>query len=163
MGADIKVTTSQSHKVTSNEPMWDLIVKSSVLKGTKVTEEEIPSLIDELPVLMVAAGLAKGRTVFQGVGELRVKETDRIRSMCDNLSRMDGRIEVVRKGRREDIVIKGVKVLKGAKVRSFGDHRTAMSMVAAALAAKGVTKIDDISCISKSFPDFLKILRKLAH
>jgi 3-phosphoshikimate 1-carboxyvinyltransferase len=165
MGADIKVTRHKSH-VTKFEPMGDIEVKTSRLKGATVKKSEIPSLIDELPVLMVAACFAKGKSRFEGVGELRVKETDRIMSMLDNLRNMGANIQVTKSQghkvtEREDIVIIGGKGLKGAKVKSFGDHRTAMSMIVASLAASGITIIDDTSCISKSFPDFLKVLKSI--
>jgi len=161
MGADIKVTSRQP-SVISYEPMGDLIVRSSFLKGTVVNKKEIPTLIDELPVLMVAASLAQGKTILKGTGELRVKETDRIRSMCENLRKMGAKIKIAKGAHSEDIIIEGVKQLRGAKVKSFGDHRTAMSMVVAGFVAQGQTLIDDVSCISKSFPDFLKILKILA-
>jgi 3-phosphoshikimate 1-carboxyvinyltransferase len=173
MGADIRVTRSQGHKVAKYEPVGDIEVKTSRLKGVVVKKSEIPSLIDELPVLMVAACFARGKSRFEGVGELRVKETDRIRSMLDNLRRMGADIQVTKsKGHlpvrqagkvasREDIVVFGGNRLKGAKVKSFDDHRTAMSMIVAGLAASGITTIDDISCISKSFPDFLKVLKAI--
>ncbi|MGD0336762.1 MAG: 3-phosphoshikimate 1-carboxyvinyltransferase [Candidatus Omnitrophota bacterium] len=163
MGAHIKVTKSQSHKVTSAEPIGDLLVKSSSLRGTVVRKKEIPSLIDELPVLMVAASFAKGKTVFEGAEELRVKETDRIRSMSLNLRKMGARISLVKRGNAEKVVITGTKPLKAVGVSSFGDHRTAMSMIVAGLAAHGSTKIDDISCINKSFPDFIAKLNSLKH
>jgi len=164
MGADIQVP-SQASEVTSHEPMGDLTVKSSSLKGTIVKKEEIPSLIDELPILMVAACFALGRTVFEGVGELRVKETDRIRSMSDNLRKMGAHIEILKagRGRAEKIIVQGVGDLKGASVASYVDHRTAMSMVIAGLIAGGTTSIDDITCINKSFPNFLSILKALLN
>lgn len=160
MGADLKVSKVKNG-TQSFEPMGDVSVKCSRLRGTRVLKNEIPSLIDELPVLMVAASLASGKSVFEGVGELRVKETDRIRSMSENLKKMgaDVRIECSKGG--ENIIITGVNSLNGAKVKSFGDHRTAMSMVVAGLAAKGATHIDDVSCISKSFPGFIKKINSL--
>lgn len=160
MGAFIKIQNQKS-KIQNYEPMGDILIKSSFLRGTTVKKEEVPSLIDELPILMVAACVARGKTTFEAVGELRLKETDRINSMWKNLSRMGAIIQVQKTARSEDIVIHGVKELSGSQVRSFGDHRTAMSMVVAGLAAKGKTRIDDISCIDKSFPDFLAILKRL--
>lgn len=159
MGAIIKVTSHQS-PVTGGEPMGDIEVKSSKLKGTVVKKNEIPSLIDELPILMVAACFAQGRTVFKGVEELRVKETERIKSMCFNLEKMGADVKVIQSAGSEQIVIQGGKELSGANLKSFGDHRTAMSMIVAALRAAGVSRIDDITCINKSFPDFLSILGK---
>ena len=160
MGANITVKAKES-KIKGIEPIGDLIVRSVSLKGTIVSKEEIPSLIDELPVLMVAASLAQGTTIFNNAGELRVKETDRIRSMLLNLKKMGADIKVLRTGRSENIVVHGKEKLTGAKVMSFGDHRTAMSMVVAGMAAVGKTLVDDISCIKKSFPEFVSVLRSL--
>lgn len=161
MGASIKVTKSPRHHVTGNEPMGDIIIKSSQLKGAVIKKEEIPSLIDELPVLMVAASCAAGKSVFQGAGELRVKETDRIKSMTENLKAMGAAVNLIKIKGLEHIVIQGVRNLRAAEVRTFGDHRTAMSMFVAGLVAGGATRIDDFSCIDKSFPDFLRLLRPL--
>jgi len=143
------------------EPIGDLIVEAGNLKGVRVRRAEIPLLIDELPILMVAASLAEGRSVFEGVGELRVKETDRIKSMSENLRKMGAKIKIINHARRQDIVIDGLRHLKGARVKSFGDHRTAMSMVVAGLLADGQTEIDNIDCIRKSFPSFLACLESL--
>ena len=161
MGADIKIKNSRA-KTQNSELMGDLLIKSSSLKAVKVKKEEIPFLIDEIPILMIAASLAKGRSVFEGAQELRVKETDRIRSMSQNLRKMGVAIKVVKNGSSENIVVQGVSKLKAAKVKSFGDHRTAMSMIVAGLAAGGKTQIDDISCIDKSFPGFVRTLYKLS-
>ena len=160
MGADVEIK-HQELKTKGAEPMGDILVKSSKLRGTKVLKNEIPSLIDELPVLMVAASCAKGKTIFEGVGELRVKETDRINSMMSNLKKMGVDIRVVKAGKSENIIIQGVNQLKGAKLKSFGDHRTAMSAIIAGLAASSASSIDDVSCINKSFPEFLTILKSI--
>jgi 3-phosphoshikimate 1-carboxyvinyltransferase len=163
MKASIKVIPVSNPAAA--EPTGDILIKSSALKATTVKKEEIPSLIDELPVLMVAACFSKGQSVFEGVSELRVKETDRIRSMALNLNKMGARIDVKTKNVNgkitELIVIQGVSILKGTKVKSFQDHRTAMSMIISGLAAGGKTEIDDISCINKSFPEFLSVLKSL--
>ncbi|MFA4889355.1 MAG: 3-phosphoshikimate 1-carboxyvinyltransferase [Candidatus Omnitrophota bacterium] len=160
MGARIKISNYQL-PVTSYEPSGDILVKFSKLRGTKVSKAEIPSLIDELPVLMVAASLAKGKSVFESVAELRVKETDRVKSMVENLRNMGADIQVAGFGSVEKVVVRGVSSLSGAKLKSFGDHRTAMSLVVAGLAAQGKSTIDDTSCIAKSFPEFLAILNTL--
>jgi len=162
MGANIRVT-HQATGTRSFEPMGDLVVKSSKLKGAIITKKEIPSLIDELPILMVAACFAQGKSIFEGVGELRLKETDRIKSISDNLIKMGADIKVIKTLELEKIIIQGGKRLKGASVRSFADHRTAMSMVVAGLLAQGKTKIDDIACINKSFPNFLTLLKELVY
>ena len=163
MGAKIKRIDNTRKKPSgkSQEPVGDLRINSSQLKGTVVKKQEIPSLIDELPILMVAAALAKGKTRIESVQELRFKETDRISSMIKGLTRMGAKIRLSKKNRQEDIIIAGKKQLKGAKLRSFADHRTAMSLIIAGLAAKSDSLIDDVSCISKSFPNFLQILHKL--
>jgi len=161
MRAKIKLEYTKKSKTKSKEPFGNIIVNYSKLKGTVVNSLEIPSLIDELPVLMVAACFAQGKTIFKAVGELRVKETDRINSNVTNLLRMGADIRVVKTGNREDMVINGVCALYGAELKSFGDHRTAMSMVVAAMAAQGQSRIDDISCINKSFPGFLATLNSL--
>ncbi|MCX5705306.1 MAG: 3-phosphoshikimate 1-carboxyvinyltransferase [Candidatus Omnitrophica bacterium] len=152
--------TVKGKKVSGREPMGDIVVRSSILKATTISKDEVPSLIDEIPVLMVAAALAKGKTVFKEVGELRVKETDRIRSMTENLRKMGGKIIVLKAGDSESIEISGTG-LKGSIVKSFGDHRTAMSMIVAGLAAAGPVKIEDISCIKKSFPGFVRAITGL--
>jgi len=160
MGADIRCT-GNGIRGEGYEPVGDISVRSAVLKGTIVERDEIPFLIDEIPILMVAACCARGKTVFKGVNELRVKETDRIKSMSIGLNRMGAKIRVVKKAKSESIVLEGPVRLRGANVESAGDHRTAMSLAVAGLKAKGNTLIDDIDCISKSFPEFLRILKTL--
>ncbi|MDD5565701.1 MAG: 3-phosphoshikimate 1-carboxyvinyltransferase, partial [Candidatus Omnitrophica bacterium] len=155
MGADIRVIMRTTH---SFEPMGTILVRNKRLKGVRVSKEAIPSLIDELPILMVAASFARGKSVFEGIEELKVKETDRIISMCENLKKMGAGVEVFRKAGHVAIRIAGGK-LRGASVRSFGDHRTAMSMIIAGLAAEGMTELDDVSCIDKSFPGFTRLIR----
>ena len=155
MGAHIKV----SNRRDIYEPVADIEVKTSMLKATVIKAKEIPSLIDELPILMVAAGLARGTTTIEGVQELRIKETDRIRSMQYNLIKLGVNIRVKSLKKNEIIQIMGVRSFHGADLKSFGDHRTAMSMIVAALSAEGKCCLDDVSCISKSFPEFLTLLK----
>lgn len=159
MNADIEIRREKSKH--NYEPAGDLIVKSSRLKSAVVEEEEIPSLIDELPILMVAACKAYGKTVFKGVSELRVKEADRINSMVENLKNMGADISASKTGKLEKIVIYGPTRFKGAELKSFRDHRTAMSMIIAGLAADNKSRMDDIFCINKSFPGFLNLLNTL--
>jgi len=160
MGAKIKISCLKDAGSGSFEPRGDLSVVFSRLKAVTINHGEIPSLIDELPVLMVAACFVKGRSIIKGAGELKVKETDRINSMVSNLKKMGADIKTQKSG--ENIIIDGTGRLRGASLKSFGDHRTAMSLVVAALAAEGESRIDDISCINKSFPCFLNILNCLA-
>lgn len=161
MQAKIKVVVSKDSRALNFEPRGEFTIKSSKLKGTVVYPHEIPSIIDELPILMVAACFAYGLTVIKGVGELRVKETDRINSMMFNLKKMGADIRVNKVGRVESIFIQGQGRLYGSDLKSFGDHRTAMSMVVAAFAAEGKSRLDDISCVSKSFPGFFTALNSL--
>jgi len=160
MGADIKIMPIST---ITREPTGHIIVKSTKLRGTEINASEVGQLIDELPILMLAACFARGRTVIYGVEELRFKETDRINSMQDNLRKMGAKIYIrsYRSGLkrlREKIIIQGPSRLQGVRVSSFGDHRTAMSMIIAGLTCDGYNLIDDIECINKSFPDFLKTL-----
>lgn len=161
MKAKIKVTLFKKDIAQGFEPIGNIVVSSSKLKSATIASSEIPSLIDELPILMVAACFAQGKTIIQGAGELRVKETDRINSMVKNLKRMGADISVSKAGSQESIIIKGKGRLFGANLKSFGDHRTAMSMIVASLAAEGKSRIDDVTCISKSFPGFLATLQAL--
>lgn len=162
MGANIVFKKNKSKdKTFTYEPMGDIFIKSASLKGTTIKAKEIPSLIDELPILMVAASFAQGKTCFESVKELRVKETDRINSMVDNLTRMGGKIEVKKSKDNENILVTGMNDLKGAEFTSYNDHRTAMSIIIAGLAACGKSSIDDVKCINKSFPNFIKIVSSL--
>lgn len=160
MGARIKIVNFKP-KVYGAEPIGNIVVRNSNLNGIIIEPDEIPSLIDELPILMVAASLAKGRTLFKGVNELRVKETDRVKSMLVNLTKMGARISIIKEGNTEHISIEGVKRLSCAKLKSYGDHRTAMSMIVAGTVASGQSVLDDVSCINKSFPNFLGILQSV--
>ena len=154
MGAKIKI---ENIKEIASEVVGDICVESSDLHGVTIEGDLIPRAIDELPIIMVAAAYANGMTIIKGAGELKVKETDRVDSMVTNLNNMDAMCSV--EGDR--IIIEGSKFLKGEMVRSFGDHRTAMSMAIAGLAAQSETTIDDIDCAAKSYPDFTKDLQSL--
>jgi 3-phosphoshikimate 1-carboxyvinyltransferase len=153
MGAKVQV----AHKEVTDEPRGDLQVESSGLKGTTVPAELLPTLIDEVPVLMVAAALAQGTMAILGAGELRVKETDRIVSMATGLRAMGA--QVITKG--NDVVIQGVAKLHSARVHSYGDHRTAMALVVAGLTAEGETTLEESDCITKSFPTFERCLESV--
>lgn len=154
MGADIKIERTQEVP----EPLGNLFIKGKKLKGTRIVKEEVPSLIDELPVLMTIMALAEGESLVTGAEELRVKETDRIQSMCTNLRILGVPIEELPDG----CIIKGIEQFQsGQTVQSYGDHRTAMSMAIASLSMKGSIEIHDIACVSTSFPAFFKILESL--
>ena len=155
MGAKIETRITQKEP----EPVGVIQVTGARLKGTRIPKKEIPSLIDELPILMTAMALADGESLISGAEELRVKETDRIHSMVTNLNAVGGRIEELPDG----CLIRGVEEFRGGKVSSFGDHRTAMGLAIATLAMKGEPVIEDTDCVATSFPRFFddfKGLRK---
>jgi 3-phosphoshikimate 1-carboxyvinyltransferase len=155
MGADIGLTNIRT---VSGEPVADIVCSGKTgLKAATVTGEMVPSLIDEFPILCVAAARAEGVTVIRGAEELRVKESDRIRAMATELSKMGVAIEEYRDG----LGIQGTDQLKGAETDSHGDHRIAMSMAVAGLAADGTTTIRNASAVAISFPDFFPIIRRL--
>lgn len=147
MGAAITV----EEWADGSEPRGRLTVRAASLSATTIEADEVPGLIDEIPILMVAAACACGTTRFRGVQELRVKETDRIRSMVDGLSRLGARIRVVG---QDEVEVEGFGRLTGTAVDSAGDHRTTMSLAVAALTADGETTIRGAECVAKSFPDF---------
>lgn len=151
MGADIEIL---QEKEIAGEPVGDLLVRSSSLHGTTIEGAIIPRLIDEVPILAVAAAVAQGETVIKDAKELRVKETDRIKAMVEELGKMGVDIEE----RPDGMVIRGGKGLKGALCQSYDDHRVAMSLAVAGLVAKGETKIEDSQCIAISFPNFTSLL-----
>lgn len=153
MGAGVRVIG----KHNGFEPCADIEVSYAPLKGIEIGESMIPLLIDELPAIFVLASAARGRTVIRGAGELKVKETDRIASMRSNLTAMGVSMKV----RGSDVVIDGAGKLRGARLKSFGDHRTCMSMAMAALSAYGESLIENTGCVDKSFPGFFSTLNKL--
>ncbi len=158
MRADISVRCKVSG-VRAGEPVGNIIVKSSRLRGVTISAQEVVRAIDEVPIIMVAACLAKGATVIKGIGELRIKETDRVRSMVTNLRRLGAEIEV----KDNELKVKGGRVLRGARVSRYGDHRTAMSMLIAGLVTKGKVTVIGLDCINKSFPNFHRILSPLKN
>ncbi len=152
MGAKIIFSDS---RIVSNESIADLVVKSARLKGTVISGELIPKLIDEIPIMAVIATQAEGVTEIKDASELRVKETDRIEAIVNELKKMGA--EIVE--REDGLTVKGPTRLQGASCASFGDHRIAMALTIAGLIADGETTIDDAECIDVSFPEFTAILR----
>ncbi|MEX0821257.1 MAG: 3-phosphoshikimate 1-carboxyvinyltransferase [Rhodothermales bacterium] len=155
MGARIEVSNETNR---GGEPIGDLTVRASDLQGVRVDGELIPVLIDEVPILAVAGALAEGRTEIRDAKELRVKETDRIRAMVDNLRRMGASVEEFEDG----LAVEGPAALEGAVVDSFHDHRIAMAMGVAGLMADGETVVEHASCAAVSFPDFWRTLDDVA-
>ncbi len=151
MGADIEYIV----KDEKYESVGDIVVKSSKLKGVEVSEN-IAWLIDELPALSIAMSCAEGKSVVKNAKELRVKESDRIKSVVDNLQKCG----IKTKEYKDGYEIEGGKI-KRAKIDSFGDHRIAMSFAIAGL-IDGM-RVDDIECINTSFPNFIDILKKITR
>lgn len=151
MGADLELLNQRDE---TGEPVADILVRSAKLKAMEISGEVVPRAIDEFPAICVAASLAEGNTVIKGAAELRVKETDRIAAMADNLRRAG--VEVVETA--DGMEIAGVAALKACAADSFGDHRIAMSMTVAGLTAEGETSVSDVECINTSFPGFRELL-----
>jgi 3-phosphoshikimate 1-carboxyvinyltransferase len=157
MGAEINFT---KERVVGGEPVADLIVAYSSLRGIDVPPEIAPSMIDEFPILFVAAALAQGRTVMHGLEELRVKESDRIAVMADGLRAIGARVEELPDG----MIIDGTGgdlLPGGAAIASKLDHRIAMSFVIAGMVSKEPVIIDDVEPVRTSFPTFFEILAHL--
>ncbi|MGC8852913.1 MAG: 3-phosphoshikimate 1-carboxyvinyltransferase, partial [Hydrogenobacter sp.] len=144
----------------SGEPIADIWVKGEGrLKGIDIREEDIPSLIDELPILALIMALAKGTSSVRGARELRIKESDRIKAIVENLRSMGAKIEEYEDG----FYIEGVEKLRGAHIKTYKDHRIAMTFSIAGLVAEGETIIDHPECVSVSYPEFYKDLERLIH
>jgi 3-phosphoshikimate 1-carboxyvinyltransferase len=152
MGARIREVIETSDH---GELIGTIDIKGSRLHGTEVGGAEIPNVIDEIPIIAVAAALAEGTTIIRDAAELRVKETDRIAAVATNLRAMGVEVEEFPDG----MAITGGKPLKGAKLKSFGDHRIAMSFAIAGLFATGETVIEDAGCVQTSYPGFAETLR----
>jgi len=155
MGARIDERIADS----SCEPYGSVHVYGKKLKGTKIFGAEIANVIDELPIISVAAALAEGVTEIRDAHELRVKETDRIAAMAENLRKFGVEVTEYEDG----MSIQGGAKLTGARVGSFGDHRIAMSCAILGLFSKGETTVEDIGCIATSYPTFQDDLNKVAH
>ncbi|MCC0178924.1 3-phosphoshikimate 1-carboxyvinyltransferase [Waterburya agarophytonicola K14] len=151
MEADIQ---RENARIVAGEPVADLRVKYSRLKACEISGDIIPRLIDEIPILAVAAAFAEGTTVIKNAAELRVKESDRLTVMATELGKMGANITELTDG----LEITGGNELKGAEVDSYTDHRIAMSLAIAALNAKGKTVIHRAEAAAISYPNFLDTL-----
>ena len=149
--------TLLNERTEAGEKMADILVKSSHLHGISIHGDIIPTLIDEIPIIAVMAACAEGTTVIRDAGELRVKETDRIETVTDNLLAMGCSVLPTEDG----MVIKGGVPLKGATIHTLLDHRIAMAFSIAALVAEGKTKILDSHCIDVSYPGFYDTFEQL--
>ena len=155
MGADIGYLNRQSQ---GGEETADLLVTPKPLTGTVIEGAVIPSLIDEIPILAVMAAFAEGTTVIRDAAELKVKETNRIQTVTENLLAMGAEIIPTEDG----MIIHGTGALKGTQIQSHLDHRIAMAFSVAALAAEGTTTILDSQCVDVSYPGFFAQLMDLS-
>ena len=159
MGADITLLNAREE---GGEPVADLLVKASSLRGTIIEGDIIPALIDELPVIALMACFAKGQTIIKDAHELRVKESDRIAIMTENLGAMGADIIDTDDGfiinSRSDNTI---PTLHGASINCSMDHRIAMTFAIAGLNADGETIITDSDCVDVSYPGFFAQLEQL--
>jgi 3-phosphoshikimate 1-carboxyvinyltransferase len=152
MGAEVALANARE---VAGEPRADVTVRSRELRATEIRGAIIPRLIDELPVVMVMATQARGRTVIRDARELRVKESDRLAAMGETLARAGARIELFEDG----CAIEGPTRLRGVEVATRLDHRIAMSMAIAQLLSGGdEVVLDDVACVATSFPSFFGLL-----
>lgn len=154
MGADVAVEKTSGE---IGEPTADVTVRTSDLKGCVVGGEVIPTLIDEIPAIAILACFADGETIIKDAAELKVKESNRIDVMVDNLKKMGADIEATEDG----MIIRGGRPLHGAVIDSHLDHRVAMSFAVAAMNAEGETEITGAECVDISYPGFYEDMRKL--
>lgn len=154
MGAHIERANVQDR---GGEPVGDLIVHGSELQGTTIAGDEIPSLIDEIPILVVAAALASGTTVITDAKELRVKETDRITALVQGLSRLGAQVEELDDG----LIIKGQAQLSTGNISTFSDHRIAMSFFILSMASGIDIHLDNSKCVNISYPAFFMDMERL--
>lgn len=154
MGADISY---ENEREVTGEPVADLRVRSAVLKACKIGGAVIPRLIDEIPILAIAATCAEGITIIEDAAELRVKESDRIVAMVKELTKLGANVTE----RPDGMAIVGGKTLTGTEVESYDDHRIAMSLAIAALIAKGQTSINHAESAAISYPSFIPTLQGL--
>jgi 3-phosphoshikimate 1-carboxyvinyltransferase len=154
MGGAIELV---NERIETGERVADLLVRGSRLNGVSIGPEMAARTIDEYPILAVAAALADGVTTITGVQELRYKESDRLAAMTEGLRRMGAGVEELEDG----MIIDGGRPLRAAEVKSYADHRVAMSLAIAGLASDGGVQIDDAECVDISFPGFFELLGKI--
>ena len=158
MGGKIKIKKTKN---VSGEDIGDVKVSYSSLIGVKIKASSSPYLIDEYPILSIAASQAKGSTIMEGLSELRHKESDRIKSITTNLSKLGFKAN----SKKDNISIQGnknIKIIKPIKIKTYSDHRIAMSFVILGLLYDNKLIIDDEACISISYPNFKEHLKKLS-
>jgi 3-phosphoshikimate 1-carboxyvinyltransferase len=156
MGADVGV---ENPRPQAGELVGDVVVRSAQLHSTEVAAEEIPTLVDEVPVLALAAALARGGTRFRGLAELRHKEVDRVEAIAAQLGRLGAAVAV----EGDDLIVEGPSGLRGATVSAGGDHRMAMTLAMAAQVAGGETRIEGAEVAAISYPSFFEELARLVE
>ncbi|WML47701.1 3-phosphoshikimate 1-carboxyvinyltransferase [Neobacillus sp. PS3-34] len=154
MGATLEVITE---KEASREPVGDLIIRSSRLRGTVIEGDIIPRLIDEIPIIALLATQAEGKTVIKDAAELKVKETNRIDTVVGELRKLGARIEATEDG----MIVYGKTQLTGGRVSSHGDHRIGMMLAIASLICKDEVYLENHQAISVSYPQFFEHLNSL--
>jgi 3-phosphoshikimate 1-carboxyvinyltransferase len=154
MGAKIQLL---NQRIETGEPVADIKVNGSQLKGVEIGPEMVARTVDEYPILAVAGALASGLTTMSGVKELRYKESDRIATMTEGLRRLGAQVDE----REDGMTIRGGKPLEAASVKTYGDHRVAMSLAIAGLSTAGGIHMDDVDCVNTSFPGFFELLHRL--
>ena len=156
MGGNIELL---NERIVSGEPVADIHVTTSQLQGCEVSGDIIPTLIDELPVIAVMAAWADGTTTIKDAAELKVKESDRIATVTENLKNMGCDITPTDDG----MIVKGGQPLKGTTIKTYLDHRIAMSFAIAGLVANGETTFNDESCCCISYPTFFETLNSIVN
>lgn len=154
MGADIKIL---NQRIINEEEVGDIEVKYSKLKGIEIGGDIIPRIIDEIPIIALAAVFAEGTTTIYDAEELKVKESNRIEAVSKELNTMGANIQE----KEDGMIIEGTCKLEGAKVKSRGDHRIAMMLAVAGQKAKGSTEVSDFQCANVSNPEFIQIFNSL--
>jgi 3-phosphoshikimate 1-carboxyvinyltransferase len=156
MGADVEASGVREDR--TGEPVGELVVRHSKLSGIRVGAGDVPGAVDELPLLALLGAFAEGETVVEGAGELRVKETDRISSVCEEFRKVGVEIEE----REEGFVVGGTGGMRGGRASSRGDHRLAMGLAVAGLASREGVEVEDMSAAAVSYPGFMKDLERIA-
>ena len=157
MGGNVKILNK---RLVNNEVLGDVEVKYSKLKPVTIYKEEIGTMVDEIPIIAVAAAFADGDSYIYGLEELKYKETDRLNAIVNELRKANVLVDKIKDG----IIVRGNKKIKGTSFNSYGDHRMAMALSILALKADEKSYIDDISCINISYPNFyddFKILKTI--
>jgi len=154
MGARIEI---KNWRTSGGEEIGDLVVRHSELKGVEVPAERAPSMIDEYPILAVAASFAQGKTAMRGLEELRVKESDRLEAVARGLKANGVRYEI----EGDDLIVEGGAVRGGGTVSTHMDHRIAMSFLTMGLASEKSVTVDDVTMIATSFPEYQDLMRGL--